>query len=171
MPLEQIGQSLLWIAGYTDGGNVKTGLAVTVNVWEFIVGGVKARIVNADNATEAGDGLYWYELASGSVDEHAIYVAVFFTAGTADQQDIFADWVVGPTWVENVDAASSTLATAAALATVQADLDNPAQYMADVTALATSAALAVAQADLDNPDQYKADLTGISTLTAAQVWN
>jgi len=36
--------------------------------------------------------------------------------------------------------------------------------------LSTAAALATAQADLDNPTQYMADLTGISTLTAAQVW-
>jgi len=113
MPLEQIGQPLLWVAGFTDNGNVKTGLAVTVNVWEFIVGGAKTRIVLADNATEAGDGLYWYELAGGSIDEHAVYVAVFFTAGAADQQDIFADWVVGQTWVENVDTATSTRATQA----------------------------------------------------------
>ena len=77
-------------------------------------------------------------------------------------------------------------ATAAALATAQADLDNPGQYKADVTdmatltalaahdanmdtatgSLATSAALATAQADLDNPSQYKADVTDMATLTA-----
>lgn len=41
-------------------------------------------------------------------------------------------------------------------------------FKADVSGLATSAALATAQADLDNPAQYKA--TGFSTHSASDVW-
>ena len=37
--------------------------------------------------------------------------------------------------------------------------------------LATAVALATAQADLDDPTQYMADVTGMSTLTAAEVWS
>jgi len=61
----------------------------------------------------------------------------------------------------------AALATAAAVAVAQADLDNPNQYKANVAGLATAAAVAAAQADLDNPNQYKA--TGFSTLSAAQI--
>src|SRR5690606_12438555 len=40
-------------------------------------------------------------------------------------------------------------ATAAALAVAQADLDNPSQYQADVSALATAADLATVDANVD----------------------
>ena len=142
MPLEQIGNALTFEAFYTDSGSGATGLTVTVDVWELTAGGVATEIVAGGAATEIGDGLYYYQLAAGSVDAEAIYTAVFKCAGTVDQAHIVAGWVVGPTWVENVDAASSTLATAIALATAQADLDNPSQYMADVSALATSVEIA-----------------------------
>ena len=170
MPLEQIGQPVIFYVFYTDSGSGKTGLTVTADVWEVQADGTAAEIVTAANATEIGDGLYRYRLVGASVDAQAEYIAVFKTAGTVDTAHIPALWVIGKDWLERVDVASSTLATSAALATAQADLDDPTQYMADVSGLATAAALATAQADLDNPDQYKADLTGISTLTAAQVW-
>ena len=88
-----------------------------------------------------------------------------------------------PTKAE-MDTAHALLATAAALATAQTDLDNPGQYKADISALALQAtlltvagyldteiaaiitALATAQADLDNPSQYKADVSGLATAAA-----
>ena len=90
------------------------------------------------------------------MDAEAIYTAVFKTADACDQAHIAAGWVVGPTWVENVDASIQTVDTVAdgiktvtdnlpdagALTTIQADLDNPAQYKADVSALATSVEIA-----------------------------
>jgi len=55
------------------------------------------------------------------------------------------------------------------LDTVQADLDDPDQYKADVSGLATGAdstnildAIADVQADLDNPDQFKADVSALA---------
>jgi len=68
-----------------------------------------------------------------------------------------------------------------AIAALQTDLDNPAQYRADLTGLAEQAtllivagyldteitaiinAIATAQADLDNPAQYKADVSALAT--------
>jgi hypothetical protein len=45
----------------------------------------------------------------------------------------------------------------------EATVTQYANYKADVSGLATSAALATAQADLDNPDQYKADVSGLAS--------
>lgn len=82
----------------------------------------------------------------------------------------------------------------AALAAIQADLDNPNQYKADVSALMlassyvapnnagitaikaktdnlpanTATALAAIQSDLDNPAQYKADVSGLATTAHVQ---
>jgi len=109
MPLEQIGNSLLFGAYYTNSGLRATGLTVTVNIWEMTMGAVNTKIVNGAAATEVGDGQYIYLLSSGSVDAKAVYGAVFITADSCDQQEIGgACWVVGSVWVENVDAAIST---------------------------------------------------------------
>jgi len=63
-----------------------------------------------------------------------------------------------------------------ALSAIQADLDNPSQYKADVSGLATSSALATVDTVVDgiattlaNPDNFKADVSALaleSTLTA-----
>ena len=81
-----------------------------------------------------------------------------------------------------IKAITDALPNAGALTTIQADLDNPAQYKADLTTLETrlpavlsavriayldqldfalQEAIAALQTDLDNPDQYKA--TGFAT--------
>ena len=103
MPLEQIGNALTFEAFYTDSGAGALGLTVTVDVWELTAGGVATEIVAGGAVTEMGDGLYYYQLAAGSVDAEAIYTAVFKIADACDQAHIVAGWVVGPTWVENVD--------------------------------------------------------------------
>ena len=143
MPVEQIGNALIAEAYYTASGNVATGLTVTCDVDKLVADGTYAALVTGAAATEGRNGIYFYILASGSVDAKAVYNFVFKAPGeTVDQEDIVAAWTAGQAWVENVDAASSTLATAIALATAQADLDNPSQYMADVSALATSVEIA-----------------------------
>lgn len=52
--------------------------------------------------------------------------------------------------VRAVNGSDGALATSTALATAQADLDNPAQYKADVSGLATSAALAAVSGLVDD---------------------
>jgi len=117
---------------------------------------------------------------------------------------VTTDWLTADgVKADAVTKIQSGLATATALATVQADLDNPSQYKADVSGLMTAAAytapdnagiaaiesktnnlptspapaneydarMTAIQADLDNPDQYKADVSAITgaSLSAAGV--
>jgi hypothetical protein len=85
----------------------------------------------------------------------------------ADQSQVEAAILVAEL---NIRGGSDTLDSLSdQLDVVQADLDNPDQYKADVSGLATGSdstaildALAVAQADLDNPDQYKADVSALA---------
>lgn len=112
MPLEQVGNAIIFYAFYTVNGLGTTGLTVTTDVWEIVADGTATEIASAQSATEIGDGLYRYRVVAGSVDATAEYIAVFkCTDTTIDQRHIPAIWVVGKDWVENVDAASSTLST------------------------------------------------------------
>ena len=77
--------------------------------------------ITVDNAAIAD--AVWDELATGHTD-----------AGKAGQQ-IWTD-------VDAIKVVTDNLPDAGALTTIQADLDNPAQYMADVSALATSVEIA-----------------------------
>lgn len=102
--LELQGNALTFLAFYTESKVGKTGLTVTVDIWEGT-----SEIVTGGTVLELGDGLYYYTLASGSVDANALYVAVFKTATTTvDQQHIPALWVVGRTWTTRIDAAISS---------------------------------------------------------------
>ena len=102
--LEQIGNALTFYAFYTASKVGKTGLAVTVNVRRGTTS-----VVTGGSATEIGDGLYAYTLASGSVTVENEYTAVFKTSDTSvDQQDIPALWAIGKAGVEDLDAAISS---------------------------------------------------------------
>ena len=102
--LEQIGNTLTFYAFYTASKVGKTGLTVTVNVRRGTTS-----VVTGGSATEIGDGLYAYTLASGSVTAENEYTAVFKTSDTSvDQQDIPALWAVGRAGIEDLDAAIST---------------------------------------------------------------
>ena len=102
------------------------GLTVTVDIYEATTG---SPIVTAGNATELGGGLYYYTLASGSVDNDGAYTAIFKTA-SADvvQKWIPVQWQVGTT-LKAVDSVTNgvTLAngaiTAAVIATDAIDAD------------------------------------------------
>ena len=167
MPLEQIGNAVIFYAFYTDNGSGATGLTVTADVWEIIADGTATEIASAQACTEIGDGLYRYRVAGASIDAQAEYICVFkCTVGTCDQAHIPALWVIGKGWLENVDAASSTLATSAALAVAQADLDNPDQYKADVTDLAAI----LADTNELQTDDVPGLIAALNNLTAAQVW-
>lgn len=88
--------------------------------------------------------------------------------------------------IDAIKAITDALPDAGALTTIQADLDNPDQYKADLTTLETrlsairagyldqldfdlQEAIAALQTDLDNPAQYRADVAALAleaTLTA-----
>lgn len=83
----------------------KTGLTVTVDVYRN-----GSEIVTAGSATEVGDGLYKYELASGSNNVEGECICVFKTATTSvDQQHLPALWVVNKAGVENLTGDLATI--------------------------------------------------------------
>jgi hypothetical protein len=94
--------------------------------------------------TGAEEYIFLVDNASATYGDHQSLVISYQNIGTAVDTDIDSQ-----------------------LATIQADLDNPSQYKADVSGLATASALATTQADLDNPDQYKA--TGFSTHSVSDI--
>ena len=101
---ENSGNSVIYYAHYTEGGVNKTGLTVTITVYEVIRDGTKTEVVTNGACTEIGDGLYRYLLASSTVDAAAEYVAVFHTAtDTVDAQDIPAMWVIDRAGTEKLD--------------------------------------------------------------------
>lgn len=114
MSWEKLTQDITFYAFYLASKVGKTGITVTVDVWEHTRAGTATEIVTGGSATEIGDGLYKYVLSSASVDAIGEYIAVFKTAdATVDAQHIPAIWIVGRSGVENLDAAvSSRLASA-----------------------------------------------------------
>ncbi|MDZ4768057.1 MAG: hypothetical protein SGJ24_02925 [Chloroflexota bacterium] len=107
--LEQVGNALTFLAFYTQSGEGKTGLTVSVDVRRGAT-----TLVSAAAASEIGGGLYSYTLASGSVSSEGLYTAVFRTTdATVDQKHLPALWTVGAAGVEHLDADVSDAASAA----------------------------------------------------------
>lgn len=112
--LEQVNNSIQFLAHFVASGVGATGLTVTVDIrkWD----GATLTIIATDAvATELGGGMYGYSLVSGSVGSEALYTAVFKTAGTADQKHLPALWCVGKSGVENLDATISSRSTVSAI--------------------------------------------------------
>lgn len=117
--IEQVSNAITFLAFYTASGEGKTGLTVTIDVYRGTT-----EVVTAGSATEIGDGLYYYTLASGSVTTEALYTAVFKTTDvTVDQKHLPALWAVGTAGIENLDAAIGDVPTAAAIADAVLDED------------------------------------------------
>jgi len=145
--LTKQGVALTFYAFYVASKTGKTGLTVTLDVYETTSG---TPIVSAGSATELGGGLYYYTLASGSVDAAGAYVAVFKTSDSSvDQQHIPAIWITD-TVLKNLDVAVSTRNATAPL---------------DSTATQSAAAAALAAYDAATG----ADVAGISVPSAATV--
>lgn len=106
----------------------KTGITVTIDVYKSADDSL---VVNNAAVNEIAGGLYSYVYQTASADD---YVAIFKTADTTvDQRHVPA-----LATKETINA-SQTGEYTAAIAAVQADLDNPDQYKADVSTLATTA--------------------------------
>jgi len=145
--IEQVSNSLVFLAHFTVSAVAGTGLTITCTVYKASDG---STVVSAQACTEIGGGLYKYTLASGSTASADEYVAVFNeAAATADQQDIPALWVVGRAGVENLDANIAGVET-------KVDLQATAIALAalDTKHDLTDAALAVVDG---NVDAIKAD--------------
>jgi hypothetical protein len=102
--LEQVSTSVKFLAFYTASKQGKTGLTVTVDIYNPS----GTQIVTAGSATALGGGLYSYTLTSNNSAEGE-YAAIFKTTdSTVDAQHIPSLWVLGRAGVENLDAATST---------------------------------------------------------------
>jgi hypothetical protein len=102
--LEQVSTSVKFLAFYTANKQGKTGLTVTVDIYNPS----GTQIVTAGSATALGGGLYSYTLSSNNSSEGE-YAAIFKTTdSTVDAQHIPSLWILGRAGVENLDAATST---------------------------------------------------------------
>jgi hypothetical protein len=124
--LEQLGNALRFFAFFTASRIGKTGLSdVTVDV--FNPAGTK--IVTAATVTGelTGSGVYYYDLASGSVSAKGEYLAIFKTAdATVDAKHMPSLWVVNRAGIENLDAPISSVSPASGTysVTIQVQLGN-----------------------------------------------
>lgn len=102
-----------------------TGLTVTVDVWRLRSGSY-TEIVSAASATEIGDGLYGYTIASASVAAGDEFRYVFKTAGTADVKHVAGEIRVESLYTATVagylDAAMTSRASSTAATDIQARL-------------------------------------------------
>jgi hypothetical protein len=102
--LEQVSNSVKFLAFFTASKQGKTGLTVTVDIY----GPSGTQIVTGGSATALGGGLYSYLLSTNN-SAAGEYAAIFKTADTTvDAQHIPSLWVLGRAGVENLDAATST---------------------------------------------------------------
>jgi len=117
--LEQVSTSVKFLAFYTASKQGKTGLTVTVDIYNPS----GTQIVTAGSATALGGGLYAYTLSTDNSTEGE-YAAIFKTDdSTVDAQHIPSLWVLGRAGVENLDAATSTrLASASYTAPANSDI-------------------------------------------------
>jgi hypothetical protein len=117
--LEQVSNSVKFLAFYTASKQGKTGLTVTIDIYDPS----GSQIVTGGSATALGGGLYAYTLSTNNSAEGE-YAAIFKTSDTTvDSQHIPSLWVLGRAGVENLDAATSTrLASSAYTAPANSDI-------------------------------------------------
>ncbi len=96
------GETIIFAAHYTSGGQSRTGLTDVVGTVYKIGGDAVATI----DATEQGAGLYYVQFTP---DSDGVYVCVFHTDSTdVDQQDVAGIAFRGVGGVNNLDAAVSS---------------------------------------------------------------
>lgn len=114
MPIEQAGVDVTVKAFFVESKVGKTGLTVTVDVYNP----AGSKVVSDASATEVGGGLYTYTILGSSIPSTAgEWVAVFKTATTSvDVQHIPTIWVIGRVAEDVADVETK-------VDTAQADLD------------------------------------------------
>lgn len=100
--LEQTSNSISFYFHFVSSGGSATGLTPTVSVWSSTGGSI---VTDSTAATETLNGVFQYVLSSSAMTTaRANYLAVGHTTSTGvTQQDIPALWVVGQTWVQNIN--------------------------------------------------------------------
>ena len=144
--LEQVSTSVKFVAFYTASKTGKTGLTVTVDLYDPS----GSQIVTGGSATAIGGGLYSYVLSTNNSAEGE-YAAIFKTSDTTvDAQHIPSLWVLGRAGVENLDATvSSRLAPSGTLATVTTLTNAPSVPSAAAIASQVRTELSVELARVD----------------------
>jgi hypothetical protein len=160
--IEQLGNSLRFYAHFVASKVGKTGLTVTVDVYES-----GTAIVTGASATEVGtSGVYIYVLAGASVDLEGEYLAVFKTAdATVDQQHVPSLWVVGRAGLEDLDAAISSRLAAASY-TAPPSASTVAQAVWDALTSALVAAGSIGEWILSKLDVVVSTRLAASSYTA-----
>jgi hypothetical protein len=138
--LEQVSTSVKFLAFYTASKTGKTGLTVTVDVYDPS----GSKIVDDQSATAIGGGLYAYTLSSSNSSEGE-YAAIFKTTdSTVDAQHIPSLWVLGRAGVENLDAAtssrlpSSSYDAAPSVSDIRSEMDSNSTKLANLDATISS---------------------------------
>lgn len=154
-------KDIILAAGFVASGLGATGLTVTVDVWRVTLSNLSAsEVVTAGSATEIGDGLYAYRVASADLQTY-YYYAVFKTAGTADVKHLFGAQLdfsgnTGDTYARlgapagaSVSADIAALPSASTIAT--AVWASATRTLTSISALASElrAAVGLASANLD----------------------
>jgi hypothetical protein len=132
--LEQVSTSVKFLAFYTASKQGKTGLTVTVDIYNPS----GTQIVTAGSATALGGGLYSYTLSTDNSSEGE-YAAIFKTTdSTVDAQHIPSLWVLGRAGVENLDAATSTrlpsssYAAAPSVSDIRSEMDSSSTQLSAI---------------------------------------
>lgn len=120
--LIQTGSPIYFEGFFTRAKLGATGLTVTVNIWR---NGVSVLSGNTAQATEVGDGLYSYNLVGTQTGTAGSYIAIFKTVDTSvDMQVVPSMWRVGEPWVQRIDDAVTSRASATALDALSNDVIN-----------------------------------------------
>jgi hypothetical protein len=158
--LEQVSTSVKFLAFYTASKQGKTGLTVTVDIYNPS----GTQIVTAGSATALGGGLYSYTLSSNNSSEGE-YAAIFKTTdSTVDSQHIPSLWVLGRAGVENLDAATSTRLpsssynAAPSVSDIRTELSVELARIGDLPSVPSAASVATA---------VRTELTELSNLDAS----
>lgn len=179
--LEQVSNSVKFLAFFTSSKQGKTGLTVTIDIYNPS----GTQIVTAGSATALGGGLYAYTLSTDNSSEGE-YAAIFKTTdSTVDSQHIPSLWVLGRAGVENLDATtssrlpSSSYTTAPSVSDIRTELDSNSTKLANLDAsissrLAGSSYTAPANSDISaikaKTDNLPASPAAVSDIpTTAQI--
>jgi hypothetical protein len=160
--LEQVSNSVKFLAFFSASKQGKTGLTVTIDIFDPS----GTQIVTGGSATAVGGGLYSYTLSSNNSSEGE-YAAIFKTTdSTVDSQHIPSLWVLGRAGVENLDAATSTrlpsssYAAAPSVSAIRTELDSNSTKLANLDASVSSR---LASADYTAP--ANSDISAIKSKT------
>lgn len=176
--LEQVSNSVKFLAFFTASKQGKTGLAVTIDIYDPS----GSQIVTGGSATAVGGGLYSYTLSTNNSSEGE-YAAIFKTSdSTVDSQHIPSLWVLGRAGVENLDAATSTrlpsssYTAAPSVTAIRTEMDSNSTKLANLDAtissrLASASYTAPANSDISaiksKTDNLPSDPADQSLLEAA----